>query len=104
MIPEDEQAREPPNPSRRKFGVMLGAAAITPMVWENAIASIKPDGKISKESVLALLDAQGERGIYDNPDRLEELRTALTNKIQEHILIRDFPLPDDVEPLTGFHR
>ena len=89
---------------RRRFGMILGAAALTPMVWEKAVAEVLEGGEISTEVIHSLLDAQGVRGIYEDPDRLEELRVALTNKIQEHVLIREFPVPDNVEPLTGFHQ
>ena len=84
--------------------MILGAAVLTPMIWEKALAEVEDTGQISTEMIHALLDAQGERGIYKDPDRLEELRSALTNKIKEHILIREFPVPDDVEPITGFRR
>jgi hypothetical protein len=77
---------------------------LTPIAREHAMVEVKETGAVSDELMIALLDAQGERGIYENPERLEELRTALTNKIKEHILIREFPVPDDIEPITGFHR
>jgi len=84
--------------------MILGAVVLTPMIWEKALAEVEGSGQISTEMIHALLDAQGERGIYEDPDRMEELRSALTNKIKEHILIRKFPVPDDVEPITGFQR
>ena len=84
--------------------MILGVGVLTPMIWEKALAEVEDTGQISTEMIYTLLDAQGERGIYGDPDRLEELRSALTNKIKEHILIRQFPVPDDVEPLIGFRR
>ena len=84
--------------------MILGGTLLTPMLWNQALAQVKETGAVSDELIYALLDAQGERGIYENPDRFEELRTALSNKIKEHILIREFPVPDDIEPITGFHR
>ena len=91
-------------PSRRKFGIALGAAALTPMLWENAVAEVRESGTVSTEIIHALLDAQGARGIYGDPDRLEELRHALTDKIRQHVRLRDFPVPDDVGPLPIFNR
>lgn len=84
--------------------MILGVGVLTPMIWEKALAEVEDTGQISTEMIYTLLDAQGERGIYGDPDRLEELRSALTDKIKEHILIRQFPVPDDVEPLIGFRR
>jgi len=104
MSDEDDQTDVPSMPSRRKFGMILGAAVLTPIILEKALAEVEDTGQISTEMIHALLDAQGKRGIYKDPDRLEELRSALTNKIREHILIREFPVPDDVEPITGFRR
>ena len=90
--------------NRRKFGMALGAAALTPALWEAAASEVETHGKVSSELVLALLDAQGERGIYEDPERFEQLRMALTFKINEHRIIREFPVPDDVEPLLFFQR
>ncbi len=90
--------------SRRKFGLALGAAAISPNLWEAAAAEVEEKGEISRERVMALLDAQGERGIYEDSELFEELRTALAFKLKEHKILRDFPVPDDVEPLLGFQR
>ena len=84
--------------------MILGGTLLTPVFWNKATAEVNEAGAVSDELIYALLDAQGERGIYENPERFEELRTALTNKIKEHILIREFPVPDDIEPMTGFHR
>ena len=104
MNGKEQDADPAPEVSRRKFGMILGGAILTPMIWEHAMAEVKETSAVPDELMIALLDAQGERGIYENPERFEELRTALTNKIQEHILIRDFPVPDDIEPITGFQR
>lgn len=82
----------------------LGVAAISPSLWDLAAAEVEDKGEIPAELVLALLDAQGTRGIYEDPETFEELRTALAFKLREHKLVRDFPVPDDVEPLLQFQR
>jgi hypothetical protein len=53
---------------------------------------------------LALLDTQGERGIFADPKHLDELRAAIGRKIRDHKIIRAFPVPEDVQPLTYFKR
>ena len=51
-----------------------------------------------------LLDAQGPRGIYENTDELERLRTAVGNMIRVQEELRNFPLSEDEQPLTVFWR
>ncbi|MGH9318386.1 MAG: hypothetical protein ACRD3V_00620 [Vicinamibacteria bacterium] len=54
--------------------------------------------------MLALLDAQGTRGVFEVRERLEELREAVARKLREHKVLREFPLEDDTEPLLVFNR
>jgi hypothetical protein len=53
---------------------------------------------------MALLDAQGARGIFSEPEHFEELRRSLARKIRDHKIIRDYPVPADIEPLLAFRR
>jgi hypothetical protein len=51
-----------------------------------------------------LLDLQGPRGIYDDPKQMESLRAAVARAIPEHNSIRNFKVPQDVEPLLALKR
>ncbi len=90
-------------PTRREFAAMLGAAAL-PGLWAKAEAEFEQTGEVSADIALALLDAQGERGIFDDPKHLDELRAALGRKFRDHKIIRAFKVPEDVQPLTYFRR
>ncbi len=90
--------------TRRQFAASIGAAAAGGGLWTRAEQELEASGEVSRETVLALLDAQGGRGIYEDPDRLEELRVALTKKLREHQVLRDFPVSMDAQPLLGFER
>ena len=83
---------------------MLGAAVAYPNLWERAVAEYEQTGEVSADLALALLDAQGERGIYSDPKNLDELRAALGRKIKDHKIIRSFPIPEDIQPLLHFKR
>lgn len=89
--------------TRREFAAILGAAAI-PSLWERAEGEFEQTGEVSADTALALLDAQGERGIFAEPENLKELRAALGRKFKDHKIIRSFKVPDDVEPILGFRR
>jgi hypothetical protein len=90
--------------TRRQFAAMLGATVAYPSLWERAAAEFEQSGEVSADVTLALLDAQGERGIFADPKHLDELRAALARKFRDHKIVRSFPLPDDIEPLLGFRR
>ena len=92
------------NRSRRKFATLLGAAVAYPTLWERAAAEYEQTGEVTADTALALLDAQGERGIFSDPKHLDELRAALGRKIRDHKIIRAFPVPEDVQPLIYFKR
>lgn len=81
--------------SRRKFAAMLGAAVAVPSLWASAEAEFEQTGEVSADTALALLDAQGERGIFAEPENLKELRAALGRKLKDHKIVRGFKVPDD---------
>lgn len=97
--------------ARRKFAQLLGASAFAPAAglsgssaWQRAEQEVERTGEVSREMTLALLDAQGVRGIFEQPEAFEELRAALARKIAAHKFIRSYEVPPDVEPLLSFRR
>ena len=92
------------NPSRREFAALLGAAVAYPRFWEKAVEEYEQSGEVSTDTLLALLDVQGERGIFSEPRHLEELRAAVGRKIRDHKIIRAVHVPDDVQPILTFNR
>jgi hypothetical protein len=92
------------NQTRREFATMLGAAVAFPSLWERAAEEFEQTGEVSADTTLALLDAQGERGIFADPKHLDELRAALGRKFRDHKIIRAFKVPEDVQPLLHFKR
>ncbi len=90
--------------TRREFAAMVGAAVASPGLWGRAVAEFEQTGEVSQDTALALLDAQGERGIFAEPAHLDELRAALARKIRDHKMIRSVEIPGDIEPLLGFRR
>ena len=88
---------------RREFAAMLGAVAL-PSLWERAEEELQQTGEVSADTALALLDAQGERGIFADPKHLDELRAALGRKLRDHKIVRAFKVPEDVQPLIYFRR
>jgi len=90
---------------RRRFTRLAGASAATMAVaWQQACAQVADSGEVSAETVRTLLDAQGPRGIYEQPEEFERLRRAITNTIRIQDELRSFPLDDDEQPLTIFRR
>lgn len=90
--------------TRRAFGQVLGSSAATALAWEVARAQVEDTGEVSAETVRVLLDAQGPRGIYDDPEQLELLRTAVANMIRVQAELRAFPLDSDEQPALVFRR
>lgn len=88
---------------RREFAAALGVA-VFPSLLGKAEAEFQQTGEVSAETAVALLDAQGERGIFSDPKHLAELRAALGRKFRDHKIIREFKVPEDVQPLTYFRR
>ena len=90
--------------TRRKFASLLGAAVAYPTLWERAVEEYEQTGDVSSDLALALLDAQGERGIFADPKHLDELRAAIGRKVRDHKIIRAFKVPEDVQPILHFKR
>jgi hypothetical protein len=96
--------------TRRDFTKLLGAAAVAPLaiptaglsLLERAELDVEQTGEVSAEVTRALLDVQGSRSIFEDPQQFELLREALARAIRDHKILRDFPVPDDVEPLLTF--
>jgi hypothetical protein len=99
-------------PTRREFTKLMGASLVAPLsipgtgpsLWERAEREVEQTGEVSPEVTRILLDNQGVRGIYEEPEHFEELRAALARKIRDHKVIREFPIPADVEPILFFGR
>ena len=90
--------------TRREFWLTVGATITVPILWQQAEAEVQEIGEVSADTVKTLLQFPGEPGIYDNPERLEELRSAVTRIIRSHQRLRSFPIPDDVQPAVIFKR
>jgi hypothetical protein len=91
-------------PSRRELAALIGAAATLPLAWAQAEAQVQSTGEVTADTVRLLLDLQGSRGIYENPERFEELRSAVARAVRSHQTLRSFVVPDDVPPLIVFRR
>ena len=93
----------PMEPSRRSFALLLGAMASAPL-WDLAVAEAQAQGTVTADTLRALLDAQGGRGIFSDPARFEELRSAVTRSAVTVAALRAFDVPDDVPPAVMFGR
>ncbi len=78
----------------------LGASAL----WDRAVADVAAQGTVSDETVRAMLQAQGGPGIFTDPERFAELKSALGRTAQRLATLRAFPVPADVAPAIGFRR
>lgn len=87
---------------RRQFAAS-GAGALT-LLWAAACGEVDESGEVSAATARALLDHQGGRGIYEDPDELERLRRALRSMVRVQRDLRDFPLDPDEPPLLIFRR
>ena len=90
--------------SRRDFWVTVSSALTVPVLWQRAEAEVQQTGEVSPDTVKALLEFQGSPGIYANPERMEELRSAVARTIRSHQRLRSFPIPEDVQPAVIFRR
>ena len=91
--------------TRRQYTKVAGVgAAGLAMAWLQACAQVVETLEVSTETVHALLDAQGPRGIYERQEEFERLRRAVANSIRISNELRSFPLDNDEQPLTIFHR
>lgn len=89
--------------SRRSFAALVGAMASAPL-WDTAVVEAQSPGGVSAETVRALLDVQGGRSIFDDPQRFEELRAAVGRAARNVAALRAFPVSDDVLPAVMFSR
>lgn len=90
---------------RRTFTKMAGAgAAAMAVAWQQACTQVAETGEVSTETLEALLDAQGSRGIYAEEAHFERLRRAVAGMIRTQDQLRSFALSDDEQPLTVFRR
>ena len=91
--------------TRRQFPKVAGVgAAGLAMAWQQACTQVAETREVSTETVHALLAAQGPRGIYERQEEFERLRRAVANSIRISNELRSFPLDNDEQPLTIFHR
>ena len=94
--------------TRREFTKLIGAALVVPAsgppmgLWARAEIEVQEAGLPSPETTRTLLDNQGVRGVFEDAEEFEELRRALARKIRDHRIVRDFPVPADVEPILNF--
>jgi hypothetical protein len=90
--------------TRRRFASFLGAGALTHPAWAQAVREVQEEGRVSAEAARALLDAQGDRGIFGDSEWFELLRRALELAIETREILRTYPIPDDVDPAITFKR
>jgi hypothetical protein len=90
--------------SRRNFTKLLGTLGASSMVWDSAVADVAAQGTLSDDSVRAMLAAQGGAGIFANPERFAELKSALERAALRVNTMRAFPVPADVAPVVTFSR
>ena len=84
--------------SRREFTALVGASAL------RLSAQSSEGERISTESVGAMLDAQGGRGIFADSEWLELLRHAIELNAQARANLRRYALSADTEPTITFVR
>ncbi len=90
---------------RRQFTKMAGAGAgALAVAWQAACGEMAETGGVSDDTLRTLLDAQGPRGIYDEPSEFERLRAAVESRTRISQQLRAFELSPDEQPLTIFRR
>ena len=90
---------------RRQFTKVAGVgAAAMALAWQQACTQVADTGEVSDATVRTLLEVQGSRGIYDDPEEFERLRRAVANSARISNELRAFPLSPDEQPLTIFRR
>lgn len=89
--------------SRRDFALLLGTLASAPL-WDRAVAEAETQGTVTADTVRALLDAQGGAGIFADPARFEELRSAVTRSAMTVAALRAADVPADIPPAVMFSR
>src|ERR1043166_2165351 len=102
--------------SRRDFAKLLGASMVAPFMpapgqgarvpglslLGRAELEVQEAGEVSAETARTMLEVQGMHSIYDDPEQFEELRMALTRALRDHMTLRAFHVPDEVEPILTF--
>ena len=84
--------------SRREFTALVGASTLRLTAQNNE------GERISTESVGAILDAQGGRGLFADSEWLELLRRAIELNAQTRASLRRYDLSADTEPTITFTR
>ena len=84
--------------SRREFTALVGASTL------RLTAQTSEGEPISTQSVGALLDAQGGRGMFADSEWLELLRRAIELNAQTRASLRRYSLSADTEPTITFAR
>jgi hypothetical protein len=90
--------------SRRELATIVAAASASAGLWACAEAQVRESGEVTRETALALLDAAGPRGIFEDEDELQILREALANHIGNRNRLQEYELPPDTEPAITFAR
>ena len=84
--------------SRREFTALVSASAVR-------LSSQNIEGeRLSTESVGAMLDAQGGRGLFADSEWLDLLRHAIELNAQTRASLRHYALSADAEPTITFLR
>lgn len=81
--------------SRREFATALGATAVGVTAQRELP---------TRETVRALLEAQGPLGVFEDADWLELLREALPYNDQIRATLQAYELSSDAEPVIAFAR
>ncbi|MGH9333467.1 MAG: hypothetical protein ACRD21_06935 [Vicinamibacteria bacterium] len=90
--------------NRRRFLEGFGGTAAAALLWDRAEAEVEQSGAVQTDTLEMLLDHYGSRGIYDVPERFEELRAAVARTIPSARRLREFPIPQGVPPALVFRR
>ena len=83
--------------SRREFATALGATAV-------AAGAVAQSSLPSVEATRAMVEAQGEVGVFADPEWLEMLREGLARNDQTRRVLQAYELSSDAEPVIAFAR
>jgi hypothetical protein len=90
--------------ARRTFTKLMGTLGASSLLWDQAAADIEAQGGIADDTVRAMLAAQGGPGIFSDPERFAELRSALERAAARVQSIRAFRVSADIAPIVTFRR
>lgn len=90
--------------SRRDLGRMTALSGVMSSGWACAELEQEQKGELSIETVNTLLDAQGERGLYKDPEQFELLRKALSSFLRVQKIVREYKIPEGQEPAVTLRR